>query len=130
MRLRQLCLVLALVSSAAARGEAVREDRELLHTIVTVVLADPRPDGGVEAAFDDAFQVFSDIDETMNEWRPGSALVRRNRPGSSLLPPCGAGSRAGCSAAAGSFATSCWNVGSCTAAIRHGFPILSNARNR
>ncbi len=56
----------------------MREDRELLHTIVTVVLADPRPDGGVEAAFDDAFQVFSDIDETMNEWRPGSALGKIN----------------------------------------------------
>ena len=75
----RLILFIALGLAAVARAEALRQDRDLMHTVVTVVLAEPRPDGGVDDAFDDAFQVFADIDETMNEWKPGSALARLNR---------------------------------------------------
>jgi thiamine biosynthesis lipoprotein len=73
---RLLASALALVAAAAAGG--VREEREVMHTVVTVVLADPHPDAGVEAALDDAFRVFEDIDATMNEWRPESPLGRIN----------------------------------------------------
>lgn len=73
---RFLATALALVAPVAAGG--VLAERDVMHTTVTVVLADPHPDAGVEAALDDAFQVFEDIDETMNEWRPESPLARIN----------------------------------------------------
>jgi thiamine biosynthesis lipoprotein len=71
-----LAVALALVAGASA--PASRQDREVMHTTVSVVIADGLPPEKLAAAFDDAFQVFTTIDETMNEWRPQSALGKIN----------------------------------------------------
>lgn len=64
--------------ASTANAQPVRQDRELMHTVVTVELADPLSDDARTAAFDDAFAVFEDIDQTLNEWKPESALGRIN----------------------------------------------------
>jgi thiamine biosynthesis lipoprotein len=77
--LREMAGPLSLMLLAMpAAADSARQDRELMHTRVTVVLADPRPEKELTAAFEDAFAVFSEIDQTMNEWKPDSALSRIN----------------------------------------------------
>ena len=49
-----------------------------MHTTVTVVIADAKEGPALTQAFDEAFAVFEDIDATMNEWKPESALGRIN----------------------------------------------------
>ena len=67
-----------LVLATGALGEPARQDRELMHTKVTVVIADPVSAEALQAAFDDAFAVFSDLDQTVNEWKPESVLGKIN----------------------------------------------------
>lgn len=52
--------------------------RELMHTRVTITLADAVAPTDAEAAFAEAFAVFERVDESMNEWRAGSPLWRIN----------------------------------------------------
>ena len=72
--MRSTFLAALAVATTAAAGEPVKQQRELMHTTVTVAIADQLPDAGLAKAFDAAFAVFADIDESMNEWKSGSAL--------------------------------------------------------
>jgi thiamine biosynthesis lipoprotein len=61
-----------------ASAEPARRQRELMHTVVSVVIADPLEEPALTSAFEDVFAVFADIEKTMNEWEPESALGRIN----------------------------------------------------
>ncbi|MBK7859195.1 MAG: FAD:protein FMN transferase [Archangiaceae bacterium] len=69
---------LGVVAASVGHAEVVRQDRSIMHTTVTVVLADAVDAGVQRAAFDEAFAVFTDIDANLNEWKPDSALGRIN----------------------------------------------------
>ncbi len=72
--------LLALLVASADGGVAGSEQRtrEVMHTLVTVALPASMPPADRETAFTEAFAVFEDIDVTLNEWRPDSALSRVN----------------------------------------------------
>ncbi len=52
--------------------------REVMHTLVTVSLPSTLPAAQREAAFSEAFAVFAEIDATLDEARPDSALAKVN----------------------------------------------------
>lgn len=52
--------------------------REMMHTRVTVTVADAIEPGAFDEAAAGAFAVFRRVEEVMNEWRPDSALSRVN----------------------------------------------------
>ncbi|MBI3181187.1 MAG: FAD:protein FMN transferase, partial [Myxococcales bacterium] len=56
----------------------IQRQRELMHTMVTIAIAEPSSAERAEVAFERAFAVFREVEETMNEWRPKSALGRIN----------------------------------------------------
>ena len=61
-------------------GRTTRQTRELMHTKVTIAIADP-PRGELanhQLDFDNAFQIFNRIDAVMNEWKEGSPLAQIN----------------------------------------------------
>jgi thiamine biosynthesis lipoprotein len=64
------------VAEVVHGGRTVRQTRELMHTKVTIAIADPPREGlsDHQADFDAAFAVFAHVDLTMNEWREDSAL--------------------------------------------------------
>ena len=67
--------VLAALSLSAAARPVAKQTRELMHTRVTVAIADEsRP----QADFDAAFAVFENIDAVMNEWKDDSPLAKIN----------------------------------------------------
>jgi thiamine biosynthesis lipoprotein len=74
---RFICVV-AWALSTAAQAVPVRVDRKVMHTTVSIEIADARPDTELEAAFDDGFAIFTEIEQTMNEWKPDSALGKIN----------------------------------------------------
>src|ERR1700712_4315112 len=68
------------VAQVVHGGRTVRQTRELMHTKVTIAIADPPRDGlsDHQADFDAAFAIFAHVDLTMNEWREDSALGQIN----------------------------------------------------
>jgi thiamine biosynthesis lipoprotein len=77
-----------------ARADIARQDREMMHTVVSVAIADPLEEAALDAAFDDAFAVFADVEENMNEWKQGSPLWKINasaggEPVEAAAPLCG-----------------------------------------
>ena len=84
--------LLAIVATGAWAAPA-RQQRELMHTTVTVVIADPLAEPALTQAFEEVFAVFAGIEKTMNEWEPDSALGRINasaggKPVASPAPLC------------------------------------------
>jgi FAD:protein FMN transferase len=74
-------LPLALLSLLAASPREVlvhRQTRTVMHTVVTVAIAEERPPEQLRAWFDEAFAVFERVDQVMNEWRPDSPLSAIN----------------------------------------------------
>lgn len=61
------------------------ETRPAMATVVTITVAAPATPG-LLAAVDEAFAVFTRVDETMNEWRPGSPLSALNAAAGSGRP--------------------------------------------
>jgi thiamine biosynthesis lipoprotein len=85
-----ILLTIALAAPAPDAGEPVvelikggrttRQSRELMHTRVTIAIADP-PRGELashQLDFDAAFAIFSRIDRVMNEWKDTSPLALIN----------------------------------------------------
>ncbi len=61
-------------------GRTTRQTRELMHTKVTIAIADP-PGGELAnhgLDFDAAFAIFNRIDRVMNEWKEDSPLAQIN----------------------------------------------------
>lgn len=73
-------LLAVAVSLGSLDGGVVTETRSIMHTDVTVTLAEPPPKGSAShaEAFEEAFRVFEHVDAVMNEWREDSVLGRVN----------------------------------------------------
>jgi FAD:protein FMN transferase len=83
-------VALALTASARDAGEpaaelirggrSTRQTRELMHTKVTIAIADPPRDelASYRFDFDSAFAIFNRIDAVMNEWKDTSPLAQIN----------------------------------------------------
>lgn len=73
-----LSTLAVIILGPVAAAQTTRRDRQLMHTTVTIAVADRRPTQLLDAAFADAFAVFETIDGMMNEWKPDSELARMN----------------------------------------------------
>lgn len=75
------CVLLASSPSAAEPAllsGGVQRTKELMHTRVTIAIAEQRGAEELEAAFGAAFAVFERVEEEMNEWKAGTPLARIN----------------------------------------------------
>ena len=91
--MHRLPLAVALVTAACAStpsapswsGVLYSETRPSMSTVVSIAVAGPATPATV-AAVDAAFASFALVDETMNEWRPGSPLSTLNAAAGSGQP--------------------------------------------
>ena len=74
----RLLLLVCLLFSLPVAAEAFRQERELMHTRVTVVIVEPSVTPALDAGFEEVFAVFAGIEQNLNEWKPDSALGRIN----------------------------------------------------
>ncbi len=79
MVISTLLVVLSAPGDVAVEKPAlVRRGKELMHTKVAIAIANAKNDEALDQAFEAAFAIFEHIDDTMNEWKPETALGRIN----------------------------------------------------